>query len=94
MTSRDISHTTIYSVLDTKYGILVSGIFGSYSRGEDTPGSDLDLLAEIVRPISLLELAGAELYLSDAIGVKVDLVPKRSLRPELRDQVVSSAVRV
>jgi len=82
------------SVLAEEYGIAVVGIFGSYVRDEQTPGSDLDLLAEILRPISLLELVGAELYLSDVLGVKVDLIPRRNLREELREAVFKEAVSV
>ncbi|NOZ68425.1 MAG: nucleotidyltransferase, partial [Deferribacteres bacterium] len=55
-------------ILQERYGISVVGIFGSYVRGEEKEGSDIDLLAEIVKPISLLELVGAEIYLSDILG--------------------------
>ncbi len=79
-------------VLAERYGIAVVGIFGSRARGEETGESDLDLLAEIVRPISLLELAGAEVYLSDLLGIKVDLVPKRSLRKELKETILAEAI--
>lgn len=82
------------SVLAQRYGVAVVGVFGSYVRGEARPESDLDLLVDFLRPVSLLELVGAELYLSEALGIKVDLVPRRSLRPELRDVVLSQAVPV
>lgn len=79
-------------VLAERYGVSVIGMFGSYVRGEQRGGSDLDLLAEILRPISLLELVGAEIYLSETLGVKVDLIPKRSLREELREIILKEAV--
>lgn len=81
-------------VLAQKYGVTVVGVFGSYVRGEERAESDLDLLVEFLRPVSLLELVGAELYLSEVLGVKVDLVPRRSLRPELREVILSQAVPV
>ena len=81
-----------HHVLAERYGVAVVGVFGSYVRGEQNAESDLDLLAEILRPISLLDLVGAELYLSEGLGVKVDLVPKRSLRKELRDTILQEAV--
>jgi uncharacterized protein len=81
-------------VLAEKYGIAVVGIFGSYVRGEQKPESDLDLLVEIVEPISLLELTGAELYLTEALDTKVDLVPRRSIRKELRETILGEAVAV
>jgi len=74
------------------YGVSIVGIFGSYTRGEQGPGSDLDVLVDIVRPISLLELVGAEIYLSEALGLKVDLVPKRDVREELREAVNATTV--
>ena len=79
-------------LLAARYGIAVVGIFGSRVRGEATADSDLDLLTENLRPISLLELVGAELYLSDLLGIKVDLVPKRSVREELRESILAEAI--
>ena len=80
------------SILAHQYGVAVVGIFGSHTRGEARGDSDLDLLAEILRPISLLELVGAELFLSELLGMKVDLVPKRSLRAELKESILEQAI--
>lgn len=82
------------SILAERYGVSVVGIFGSYVRGEEKTGSDIDLLAEILKPISLLELVGAEIYLSEVLGLKVDLVPKRSLREELWESILRETVDV
>ncbi len=82
------------NVLEEKYGVAVVGIFGSYVRGEQGRQSDIDLLAEILRPISLLEIVGAEIYLSEVLGGKVDLVPKRDVREELRDSILKEAVNI
>jgi len=79
-------------VLAEKYGVAVVGVFGSCVRGKMKRGSDIDLLAEILRPVSLLEIVGAELYLSDLLGAKVDLVPKRDIREELREIILREAV--
>jgi hypothetical protein len=83
-----------HDVLAEKYGVAVAGIFGSYVRGEQETDSDIDLLVEILRPVSLLELTGAEIYLSEALGANVDLVPKRSLREELKEAILSEAIAV
>ncbi|MBI2437895.1 MAG: nucleotidyltransferase family protein [Lentisphaerae bacterium] len=79
-------------VLATQYGLAVVGMFGSYVRSEQKTASDLDLLAEALKPISLLELVAAENYLGDVLGVKVDLVLKRSVRKELREAILNEAV--
>ena len=81
-------------VLAQKYGIAVVGIFGSYLRGEQGQQSDIDLLADILRPISLLELVGAELYLSEILEAKVDLVPKRDVREELRETILRETIAI
>ena len=79
-------------ILGDKYGVAVVAIFGSYARGEQVEESDLDLLVEFLRPISLLELVGAEIYHSEVLGVKADLVPKRDVRAELRESILKEAV--
>jgi hypothetical protein len=77
-----------------RYGVSIVGIFGSYVRGEQRAESDIDLLAEILRPVSLLELVGAEIYLSEVLGLKVDLVPKRDVRKELLESILVEAITV
>ena len=81
-------------VLAENYGVAVVGVFGSYVRGEQREKSDIDLLVDILRPISLLEIVGAEIYLSEILGVKVDLVPKRDVREELRESILAEAVAI
>jgi predicted nucleotidyltransferase len=62
-------------------------IFGSYSRNENTTGSDLDLLVEFGLRINLLDLIGIEQALSEALGIKVDLVTEGSLDPLVKPYV-------
>lgn len=78
--------------LAAKYGINVVGLFGSYARQEQRPDSDIDLLADILKPISLFELVGAELYLAEVLNAKVDLVPRRDLREELKAAILRDTV--
>ena len=79
-------------VLADKYGVSVVGLFGSYARQEQRPDSDIDLLADILRPISLFELVGAELYLGEVLDTKVDLIPRRGVRDELKSTILESTV--
>jgi len=74
--------------------VRVVGVFGSYVRGEQRRGSDLDLLADLADRVSLLEFVGAELYLSEVLGVKVDLIPKRVVREELRESIFKEAIAI
>ncbi len=84
----------ILPVLREEFKVKSVGLFGSYVRGEQKGGSDLDVLVEFEEPVSLLKLVSLENYLSDLLGVKVDLIPKADIRPELRDRILSEAVNV
>jgi predicted nucleotidyltransferase len=84
----------ILPVLRKEFRVKSLGLFGSYVRGEPKTGSDLDVLVEFEEPVSLLKLVSLENYLSDLLGVKVDLIPKADIRPELRDRILSEEVTV
>ncbi|MEO0115666.1 MAG: nucleotidyltransferase family protein [candidate division WOR-3 bacterium] len=60
-------------------------IFGSYVRGEEKPGSDIDIIAEFSQTKSLLELVRIERELSEVLGIKVDLLTEKSISPYLID---------
>jgi predicted nucleotidyltransferase len=82
--------------LAKQYGVKELGVFGSYVRGEQRPDSDLDLLLELERParISLIDLVELELYLSELLGVQVDLVLKKNLRPRIGARIQAEVVPV
>ncbi|AYQ30906.1 MULTISPECIES: nucleotidyltransferase family protein [Runella] len=63
------------------------GVFGSYARNEQRPDSDLDILVKFAQPVNLLDIIGLEMDLSDALGIKVDLVTEPSLLPNLRPYI-------
>ena len=65
--------------LTSDFNPSLIGIFGSYARGEETKSSDLDILIDFRQKINLLELIGIEQLLSEELGLKVDLVTKKSL---------------
>jgi len=70
------------------------GIFGSYVRGEFKEESDLDILVEFATnaKISLLDFVKLENYLSDLLGVKVDLVEKSALKPRIGKHILKEVV--
>jgi uncharacterized protein len=80
--------------LQQRYGVSVIEIFGSFVRGEQKEGSDLDILVEFERPVDLLEVVGLEMFLSEALQIKTNVVLKRSIRPELKDIILEEAVPV
>lgn len=55
-------------------------VFGSFARGENKKGSDLDILIKFNDRISLLKLVQIEQELSDKLGIPIDLVTENSLK--------------
>lgn len=80
--------------LEEEYKVRSLGVFGSYVRGEQKEGSDLDVLVEFYETPSLLDLVGLEHHLSDLLGVKVDLVPKSGLKPRIGKRILEEVVAV
>ena len=68
----------VVSRLAAQYGAKRVYLFGSYARGDMTPGSDIDLRID-KGAIRVLEMAGLLVDLEDALGVPVDLIPTGSL---------------
>jgi uncharacterized protein len=78
--------------LRRRYPIRELGIFGSYVRGQQTENSDLDVLVDLQDEVGLFELAGLQQDLSDALGLKVDLVMRDAVKPDLVRRILSEAV--
>lgn len=73
--------------LKEEYGVKEIGIFGSYVRGEQKAISDVDILIELERPIGFVKFLKLEKRISDLIGVKVDLVTKKALKPYIGQRI-------
>ncbi len=67
-------------------------IFGSVARGEERQNSDIDFLVDFAPETSLLTHAGLVVDLQKLLGRKVDVVRAKSLKPRLKDSVLSEAV--
>ena len=80
--------------LRDRFKVEEIGIFGSYVRKEQKKKSDLDVLVSFSETIDLFTFVELENYLSDILGVKVDLVMKDSLKPRLKDRILNEAVYV
>jgi uncharacterized protein len=67
-------------------------VFGSVRRGEASASSDLDLLVDMSKGRSLLDLVALGDELEEALGLEVDVVTEGSLSPYLRDRILAEAV--
>lgn len=64
------------------------GLFGSYSRGEETEDSDIDLLVDFERPIDYFKLIDMEDYLKEKIGVEVEIVTRPALKDRIKNRIL------
>ncbi len=81
-------------MLTERYSVETLEVFGSYVRDEQKKDSDLDILVTFKKAPSLLTFIAIENYLSDLLGVKVDLVMKDSLKPKIGQQILREAIPV
>ena len=80
--------------LKEEFQVKNVGVFGSYVRGEARPRSDLDLLVEFDRAPTLFQFVRLERQFSVLLGVKVDLVMKSALKPEIGKRILREVVPV
>lgn len=74
------------------HGVSGLRVFGSVARGQDHPGSDLDLVADLPSGMSLFGLARLQAELETIVGTRVDLVPAADLKPDVRERVARDLV--
>src|SRR5262245_16507545 len=80
--------------LAEKYQVRTLEVFGSFVRNEQRDGSDLDVLVTFDKTPGLLKFISLENLLSDLLGVKVDLVMRNALKPNIGRRVLREAVAV
>ncbi|MCB2218629.1 MAG: nucleotidyltransferase family protein [Desulfobulbaceae bacterium] len=80
--------------LSRDYGVQTLSLFGSYVRGEQSPKSDLDILVEFSKTPGMLKFMDLEHDLSKLLGVPVDLVHKKALKPAIGKRVLQHAVPI
>ena len=74
--------------LKNDYYLQTMGIFGSFVKGNQNQNSDLDILVEFEKPIGLIKFLKLENDLSRILGVKVDLVMKKALKPNIGKRIL------
>lgn len=80
--------------LSRQYKLQSLELFGSYVRGEAKKDSDLDILVEFKESPTLIKFIELENRLSDLLGVKVDLVMKKVLKPAIGRRILREAIPV
>lgn len=76
------------------YQITKAGIFGSAARGEMRSDSDVDILVDIEKKISLLDFIGLKMKLEQSLDKKVDLVEYSTIKPQLRARILQEQIQI
>ncbi|MEM9543838.1 MAG: nucleotidyltransferase family protein [Cyanobacteria bacterium P01_E01_bin.42] len=90
---------TVLKILATRQehlqtmGVKSLDLFGSVARDEASDRSDVDLLVEFDRPMSLFDFSRVKFYLEDILGCSVDMGTRKDLRQKLRDRVIEESIR-
>jgi len=74
-------------ILEQKYKVKSLAFFGSYVRGEQEPGSDIDIMVEFSEPVGLLFIHLAD-YLESILDMNVDLITPEAVKPNRRKYIM------
>jgi len=77
-----------------RLGVKSLSLFGSVSRDEATPKSDIDVLVDFSQPLTFDRYMSVKFYLEDLLKRRVDLVSRQSLKPKLRQRVERDLINV
>ena len=80
--------------LAERYEVESLGLFGSYVRGEQQADSDPDILVEYSRLPDLFDFVALKLDLAELLGVQVDLIMKKGLKPRIGERILAEVVQV
>lgn len=96
MSKEEILHIllSLKEKIKKDYKAEVKGIFGSYARLDNDEQSDIDLLVEFAEEADLFDMAGLSLFLEEKLNRKIDIVPRDSLREEIKDNILEETIYI
>ncbi len=80
--------------LRKEFGLKEIGVFGSYVRGVQRADSDLDILIEFEKPVGFVKFLRLEKKLSDLLGIQVEMVTKKALKPFIGKRILQEVIYV
>ncbi len=94
MTNNVITKLNQNKKLFEQNGLTFVGVFGSQSRGDQRPNSDIDIMIDFKKTKSLFELARINIALEDYLDMRVDLVQRGAVKPTLKPYIDRDLVTV
>lgn len=89
---RILANRSAIKTIASRHGATNVRLFGSVARGEESSGSDIDLLATLEPGRTLFDLAAIRSELEELLEVAVDVVPDSNLEGELREEILGEAL--
>lgn len=83
---------TIINPIAKTYGVKRIYLFGSYAKGTATETSDIDLLIEKGKPMSLLKLSGMRQRVQEELNISVDLVTTAGIADTFRKEIEGTEI--
>jgi hypothetical protein len=80
-------------LLKDSFNVSDIGVFGSYTRREESQESDIDILVDFCGPIGWKFIDLKE-FLEEILDRKVDLVTKNSLKPQIKNRILAEVIYV
>lgn len=80
--------------LERKFNVRSLAVFGPYVRKEQNKKSDIDLLVDYIEMPGLLGFIELEDYLSDTLGIKVELVLKPALKQKVGKDILNEIIPI
>jgi len=77
-----------------QYGISQAGVFGSYARGDEHTGSDIDFLIHLGKPIDLIQFIRLKAQLQNALGRPIDLVTDDTIIPYFESDIKKDLISI
>jgi len=83
---------TVIGPIAKSYGVKRIYLFGSYAKGTATEASDIDLLIEKGKPMSLLKLSGLRQRVQEALNLSVDLVTTAGIEENFKKEIEGTEI--
>lgn len=89
-----LAKSGLVRTLAQAHGARTVELFGSAARGDETAESDIDVMVELERGRSLLDLIALANDLEETFGRKVDVIEKSAAKPRVREAAKQEGIRI